>query len=208
MANYFSDHQSPCFYHWSEQNFVSPIPLVFTSYYYYSDHFTVNDPNNYLIKPPSPPPQPPTINPRIGTWGRGGVKAYFRFHGGIGDGCCGMACRYTGQNTIARPLQLFDALYPIDFYQIPAIGDRAAEASNGTGVFLPVYPKKNRKNKGMSARGPRGVRGGKMKQEDTFPKPSAGGDVAEKKEIKDIDDDIPIELLLPSEWPYETYGAC
>lgn len=50
-------------------------------------------------------------------------------------------------------------------------------------------------------RGSRGVRGGRKKQEDTFTKPSAGSDVAEKKECKDIDE-IPIELLLPSEWTY------
>lgn len=45
---------------------------------------------------------------------RGNAKAYFRFHGGIGDGNGRVAYRNTDENTVARPLQLFDDLISFD----------------------------------------------------------------------------------------------
>ncbi|KAI3743330.1 hypothetical protein L1987_61037 [Smallanthus sonchifolius] len=125
------------------------------------------------------------------------------------DGCCGIACRNTEKNTASRPLQLFDALSPIDFqndmFKIPVIGPSVlpAEASSGTGVFLPVYPQRIRARKVMRVRGGRGDgwqhrRGRRMKQEDTFSESFVGDDAVEKEECKEIDE-IPIELLLPSE---------
>ncbi|XP_021990745.1 uncharacterized protein LOC110887370 [Helianthus annuus] len=88
---------------------------------------------------------------------------YYRFHGGIGDGCCGLAFRNTVDYTMARPLQLFDALDPINFQMtidhggfvnIPMIEPSCLpeEASSGTGVFLPAYPMRIRGRKGSTAK--------------------------------------------------------
>ncbi|KAK9068548.1 hypothetical protein SSX86_012663 [Deinandra increscens subsp. villosa] len=225
MSDYFSGRTG--YHHSFEPNFVTNMTFAFNTHYCFSDHFLVNGgedhlhhrylPDNSFVELP-----PPTTNQRIGTWGRGGAKAYFRFHGGIGDGCCGIACRNILGNAIARPVQLFDALDPIDFQnyvlsmtadgdfvKIPVTGRPSvlpAEASSGTGVFLPVYQKRRiRASKGMHVRGGRRedwgqVCGGRMKQKDTFPKRFVGGDV-KKEECKDTEE-VPIELLLPSEWTY------
>ncbi|KAI3677043.1 hypothetical protein L1987_86661 [Smallanthus sonchifolius] len=208
MSGYFSGyhHQQPWPRHWSERNVVFNMPFVFNSYYYY-DHFVINGGGEHLLHHRHQPNNSFAKLPPLTT-----NLAYFYFHGGIGDGCCGIACRNIEKNTAARPLQLFDALGPIDFqndmFKIPVIGPSVlpAEASSGTGVFLPVYPKRIRARKVMRVRGGRGDgwqhrRGRRMKQKDTFSKSFVGGDAVEKEECKEIDE-IPIELLLPSEWTY------
>ncbi|KAJ0502656.1 hypothetical protein HanPI659440_Chr11g0433741 [Helianthus annuus] len=93
--------------------------LFFNSFFYYPNLFAaVNDGggsgNNFASFASFAAP-PPTTNLRVGTWRRGGVRAYYRFHGGICDGFCGLAFRNTVDYTVARPLQLFDALDPINF---------------------------------------------------------------------------------------------
>ncbi|GJX21144.1 hypothetical protein Tco_0223821 [Tanacetum coccineum] len=91
--------------------------------------------------------------------GRSGSKAKFRFHGGIGDGRGGLACRMPQENASPRLIKLFDELNPIDMLiEAPSVGflenhvarvpTLPLEASNGTGVFLPVYPKKIRSKQG------------------------------------------------------------
>ncbi|XP_022016125.1 uncharacterized protein LOC110915702 [Helianthus annuus] len=227
MSDYFSGrryHQLPWLGHWSDRNVVPSMPYAFNSFFYYPNLFAVNDGGGYLPHHryqsgnnfASFAALPSTNNLRVGTWRRGGLKAYYRFHGGIGDGCCGLAFRNTVDYTAARPLQLFDALDPINiqmttdhggFVNIPMIGPSCLpeEASNGTGVFLPAYPKRIRGRKGMHVRGRRGDglkrRGGQMMQEDIVAKPFVAGDVAKKDGRKDMEE-IPIELLLPAEWTY------
>ncbi|GJW50772.1 hypothetical protein Tco_0092123 [Tanacetum coccineum] len=91
---------------------------------------------------------------------RSGSKAKFRFHGGIGDGRGGLACQMPQENASPRLIKLFDELNPIDMLiEAPSVGflenhvarvpTLPLEASNGTGVFLPVYPKKIRSKQGQ-----------------------------------------------------------
>ncbi|KAD3337375.1 hypothetical protein E3N88_32895 [Mikania micrantha] len=226
MSDHFSGwtsyhHKQQWLSHWSYQNVVTGAPFGFTGYYYFPDHLVIDGDGDHLhhhhlyhhCQPLKgfTKLQPPTTNlRRIRRWGHGGAKAYFRFHGGIGDG---IACRNTKDNTAARPLQLFDALHPIHFQitadggfvKIPVTGPPVlpVEASGGTGVFLPVYQKRIRASKGMHVRGKdwQQCRGGRMKQQEYVSKRFVGDDAVEKIERKNIEE-ISVESLLPSEWTY------
>ncbi|KAD3337383.1 hypothetical protein E3N88_32903 [Mikania micrantha] len=224
MSDHFSGWTSyhrkqPWLSHSSDQIVVTGAPFGFTGYYYFPDHLAIDGGGEHLLhhhhlyhhRQPLKgftKLQPPTTNLRIRRCGQGGEKAYFRFHGGIGDG---IARRNTKDNTAARPLQLFDALHPIHFQKdmlkitadggfvkIPVTGPPVlpAEASGGTGVFLPVYQKRIRASKGCGEDWHE-CGGGRMKQQETLSKRF----VVEKMEPKDMEE-TPLESLLPSEWMY------
>ncbi|KAI3511994.1 hypothetical protein L1887_19156 [Cichorium endivia] len=207
--------------HCPDQNDLTRTPSPFSRRSYHPNHSAIDGPGEHPpfhhdhrpINSFAKPPLTATTNLRYGMWGRGGAKAYFRFHGGIGDGRGGAGYRATEEITAARPLQLFEALNPAHFqinvlkkacaggFVNPATGEcvPAMETSTGTGVFLPVYPKRIgfaktdacKTNAGMCVGG---GRRGHMKQDEE----KRFGVEEEGKEF----DEIPIELLLPPEWTY------
>ncbi|KAL7619043.1 hypothetical protein Lser_V15G02246 [Lactuca serriola] len=216
MSDPLSDNRNkqPWLRHFSDQNDYTQSPSPFNRRNYYPDHSAINGPGEHPPLHPHQPinnfakPPPTTTNLRFGMWGRGGAKAYFRFHGGIGDGCGGVGCRSTNENTIARPLQLFEALNPahlqIDVlkkaceggFANPAIGKwfPPTETSAGTGVFLPAYQKRIGVIKVDDCKTNASMYVGQMKQDEE-------NHFGVKEEGNEFDE-IPIESLLPPEWTY------